>query len=393
MFSFLHIDQLLDAVQRREKGNIFRLAVDFGLIIERANSNAQEWTIQYKYVLPVNANSERRAPMEIRSQDNINIYKQYLRTVIGSIQERTNSDTHEKIVAIFSIMFFAFRYPLVGAAIPSLKQMPNTKEKRWNDRSGIAEAERLFNSVMGQKFYDNYKGFESVNDIDNFIYIEQLNQHIYIFERDPLHYKLTQNYIVNDSDKQLNILYINDGISACLMYISDVEAITGFRYCNICHKQTFRKNGDKNVMKVILERFPKPFVPHILYSKTYKYLVANYLTNLFKPTQYYISYDIETLEKNVNEKFYDSSQDTATLIPYAIASTVKFASRIYSFGFDIRTDYFLDKWLEQLLEESNKIRYFCSVQEFEIKILGYFEILRVRHNSKVDSYETQMINH
>ncbi|KAA6401609.1 MAG: hypothetical protein EZS28_002871 [Streblomastix strix] len=119
--SLAHIDQLLDAVYRKEKGNVFKLAVDLGVIIERANGNAQEQIVQYKYVLPVNANSERRAPMEIRSQDNINTYKQYLRTVIGSIQERTNTDTHEKIVAIFSIMFFAFRYPMAGAAIPSLK--------------------------------------------------------------------------------------------------------------------------------------------------------------------------------------------------------------------------------------------------------------------------------
>jgi hypothetical protein len=37
------------------------------------------------------------------------------------MKERTNTDTHEKIVSIFSVMLFVFRYPLAGAAIPSLK--------------------------------------------------------------------------------------------------------------------------------------------------------------------------------------------------------------------------------------------------------------------------------
>ncbi|KAA6402103.1 MAG: hypothetical protein EZS28_002374 [Streblomastix strix] len=93
------------------------------------------------------------------------MYQQYLRTVIESIQERTNADFYEKIVSIFSIMLFVFRYPLAGAAIPSLKQhikrkeiyyvdynvnlcfwtaysfitMPNSKDKRWKKCSRIAE--------------------------------------------------------------------------------------------------------------------------------------------------------------------------------------------------------------------------------------------------------------
>ncbi|KAA6391266.1 MAG: hypothetical protein EZS28_013208 [Streblomastix strix] len=94
------------------------------------------------------------------------MYKQYLRTVVGTMQERTNTDTHEKIVAIFSIMHFVFRYPLACADIPSLRQhikrreiyyvdckvnlcfwkansfimLPNSKDKRWKDSSRIVEA-------------------------------------------------------------------------------------------------------------------------------------------------------------------------------------------------------------------------------------------------------------
>ncbi|KAA6365352.1 MAG: hypothetical protein EZS28_039121 [Streblomastix strix] len=63
--SLEHVDQLLDAAYRKEKGNVFKLAVDLGVIIERTDGNNEEQTIWYKYVLLVNANSERRAPMEI----------------------------------------------------------------------------------------------------------------------------------------------------------------------------------------------------------------------------------------------------------------------------------------------------------------------------------------
>ncbi|KAA6373974.1 MAG: hypothetical protein EZS28_030500 [Streblomastix strix] len=264
----------LDSVYDKEKGNVFKLAVDFGVLIERVDGNNEDQTIKYKYMLPVDASSERRAPLEIRSRDNINMYKQYLRTTIGSMQKRTNTDTHEKIVSIFSIMLFVFRYPLAGAAIPSLKQhikrreiyyvdckvnlcfqtaysfitMPNSKDKRWKDLSRIAEAKRIFSRVNGVEFRDNYQGFDFVGDIDNFINKEQINMHMYTYESDPPHYELTQNYLVNRSDKQFNMLFINDGINAHIMYISDVESLTGFRYCNICHRQAFRI-GDKNLQQ------------------------------------------------------------------------------------------------------------------------------------------------
>ncbi|KAA6370602.1 MAG: hypothetical protein EZS28_033871, partial [Streblomastix strix] len=415
------VDNLLDSTYKNQKGQVFKLAVDFGVIIERVDGNAEAQTITYKYLLPIDANSERRVPLEIRSEQSISLYKQYLRTVVGTMQERTNTDTHEKIIAIFSVMFFIFQYPLGGAAIPSLKQhikrreiyyvdckvnlcfwtaysfitMPNSKDKRWKDGSRIAEAKRIFHRVNGVEFRDNYQGFDFVNDIDNFINKEQVNVHMYTYSDSPPRYELLQNYIIDNKEKQFNILFINDGINAHIMYISDVEALTGFRYCNICHRQAFRIkdpnlqvsmrnhmkkcqiNGGKIVKKVILEKFAKPFVPHILSNKTYKYLLANNLTHLFKPTQYYIIYDIETLEKKVNEKFGDCSQVIATLVPYAIASTVKSASGIHSFYYDIRTDDFLDKWLVQLFEEAkqvkkdNKYKDETIPQYFEVPVIGF----------------------
>ncbi|KAA6399201.1 MAG: hypothetical protein EZS28_005271 [Streblomastix strix] len=263
------------------------------------------------------------------------------------------------------------------------------------DLSRIAEAKRIFQRVNGFEFRNNYQGFNFVSYIDNFNNKEQINVHMYAYHSDPSDYELTQNYTVDGSDMQFNILFINDGINAHIMYISDVEALTGFRYCNICHRQAFRigdknlqvqmrnhmkkyqKNNAKIVKKVILERFAKLFVPHILSNKTYKYLLAKSLIHLFQPTQYYITYDIETLEKKVNEKFGDYSQIIAILVPYLIASTVKSISGIHSFYYDIRTDDFMDKWLKQLFEEAkqvkkdNKYKDETIPQYFEMPLIGF----------------------
>ncbi|KAA6370667.1 MAG: hypothetical protein EZS28_033806, partial [Streblomastix strix] len=425
------VDNILDSTYRNQKGQIFKLAVDFGVIIERVDGNAEAQTITYKYLLSIDANSERRVPLEMRSEQSISLYKQYLRTVIGTMQERTNTDTHEKIIAIFSVMFFIFQYPLGGAAIPSLKQhikrreiyyvdckvnlcfwtaysfitMPNSKDKRWKDCSRIVEAKRIFHRVNGVEFRDNYQGFDFVNDINNFINKEQVNMHMYTYSDSPPRYELLQNYTIDNKEKQFNILFINDGINVHIMYISDVEALTGFRYCNICHRQAFRikdtnlqlsmrnhmkkcqKNGGKIVKKVILEKFAKPFVSHILSNKTYKYLLANNLTHLFKPTQYYITYDIETLEKKVNEKFGDCTQVIATLVPYAIASTVKSVSGIHSFYYDIRTDDFLDKWQEQLFEEAKQVKKDNKYKDETIP--QYFEIPVIEFNSA--KFDTSLV--
>ncbi|KAA6394179.1 MAG: hypothetical protein EZS28_010292 [Streblomastix strix] len=341
--------------------------------IESTNENAEAQTIKYKYLLPIDANSERRVPLEIRSEQSIGLYKQYLRTVVGTMQERTNTDTHEKIIATFSIMFFIFQYPLGGAAIPSLKQyikrreiyyvdckvnlcfwsaysfitMPNTKDKCWKDCTRIAEAKCIFYRVNGVEFRENYQGFDFVNDIDNFISKEQVNVHLYTFEDNSLHYELTQNYIVDNKEKQFNILFIKDGTNAHIMYISDVEALTGFRYCNICHRQAFR----------------------------------------FKDLNLQVSIRNHMKKKQVYGKYGDNSQVIASLVPYAIASTVKSVNGIHSFYFDIRTDDFMDKWFDQLFEEAKQIMKDNKYKDETIP--QYFEVSVIEFNSA--KFDTSLV--
>jgi hypothetical protein len=65
------------------------------------------------------------------------------------------------------------------------------------------------------------------------------------------------------------------------------------------HIEKCKKNDGKIVKKIILEKFARPFVPHILNNITYRYLFVHGRENEFKPTNYYITYDIETFEKYI----------------------------------------------------------------------------------------------
>ncbi|KAA6389124.1 MAG: hypothetical protein EZS28_015348 [Streblomastix strix] len=266
----------MNVIDEQQRPILSFILTKIGFYGQRNNVNAVKQAIN-----AVVTHFERKIPLEIRSEQSISLYKQYLRTVEGTMQERINTDTHEKILAIFSVMFFIFQYSLAGDAIPSLMElikrkeiyyeddkvnpyfwttylfitMPNTKDKRRNDSSRITEAKRIFSKVNGVEFRDNYQGFDFVNGIDNFINKQQINVHMYTYSDSPPRYELTQNYLVNDSDntkgagknaKQFSILFINDGNNAHIMYVSDVEALTEFRYCNIFHKQTFGI-GDPNL--------------------------------------------------------------------------------------------------------------------------------------------------
>ncbi|KAA6378021.1 MAG: hypothetical protein EZS28_026455 [Streblomastix strix] len=279
------------------------------------------------------------------------------------------------------------------------------KDKHWKDSSRIAEAKRIFQRFNGVEFRNNYQGFLFVNNIDSFINKEQINVHMYTYSDSPLLYQRTQNYHADGSGKQFNILFITDRINADILCISDVEALTGFHCYNICHRQTFRIrdpnlqvstrnhmkkcqiNGGKIAKKVVLERFAKPFVLHILSNKTYIYLFANILAHLFKPIQCYIIYDIETLEKKICEKYSESSQVIATLVPYAIASTVKSPSGIHSLYYYFRREYFLGKWLDQMFKGSMQIKKDNKYKDETIP--QYFEVRIIKFNSA--KFDTSLV--
>ncbi|KAA6376014.1 MAG: hypothetical protein EZS28_028458, partial [Streblomastix strix] len=149
------------------------------------------------------------------------------------------------------------------------------------------------------------------------------------------------------------------------------------------HMEKCKKNNGKIVKKVILAKFARPFVPHILNNITNKYLFVNNREIEFKPIEYNITNDIETFEKFIQQNYGEDSTVISYFIAYCIASTVKNKSGIHSFCYDIRQADFLDQWLNQVFEEAkqikkdNKYEDESIPQHFEVSVFGF-------HSTKFD---------
>ncbi|KAA6371567.1 MAG: hypothetical protein EZS28_032906 [Streblomastix strix] len=406
------IDTLLDQIYRHEQHSAFKIRADFGTIIETSEYDRNEQKISNKYILPIDTNTERRVPLILKSQENIESYKHYIRDVIASMQERTQQDTHQKIVAIFSIMKWIYKFSLAGAAIPSFITIPNSKEKRWKDCSRIAERKRIFKRIYGKEFDDLYQGFNFATDIDEFIEKEQINVHLFTYgdkDQSPTYYTIHQ-YKCDTSERDFNVLLINNGVNAHMLYISDVQALTGYRYCDICKLQAFKtsnpnitrdmkrymekckKNNGQIVKEVILEKFARPFVPHKFNNITYRYLFVNDRQIEFKPTEYYITYDIETFEKFIQQNYGEES----TVISYlflVVLHQLQRTNQIYIHSAMIFDKLiFLNQWLDQVFEEAkqikrdNKYEDESIAQHFEVLVIGFnstkFDVSLVFKNLK-----------
>ncbi|KAA6360478.1 MAG: hypothetical protein EZS28_043995 [Streblomastix strix] len=104
---------------------IYKLAIDFGFIYERTdrdkNNNVK---ITYGYIIPRESMTERRAPLLIRSQQDIELYKEYIQSVIISVQEKTLIDTKQKYIAVYSVCAMTYLLPISGKPIPNIQIHP-----------------------------------------------------------------------------------------------------------------------------------------------------------------------------------------------------------------------------------------------------------------------------
>ncbi|KAA6368908.1 MAG: hypothetical protein EZS28_035565 [Streblomastix strix] len=105
--------------------NIYKLAIDFGFIYERKDRDKNnDERITYGYIIPRESMTERRAPLLIRSQQDIELYKEYIQSVIISVQEKTLIDTKQKYIAIYSICAMTYLLPISGKPIPNISIHP-----------------------------------------------------------------------------------------------------------------------------------------------------------------------------------------------------------------------------------------------------------------------------
>ncbi|KAA6331156.1 MAG: hypothetical protein EZS28_053418, partial [Streblomastix strix] len=146
------------------------------------------------------------------------------------------------------------------------------------------------------------------------------------------------------------------------------------------HMKECQQNNGQIKKYITLEKFPKPFVPHITSNKTYRYLLAHNRESEYKATQYYITFRFQTELQKIRGYQYP------ILVPTAVASTIKAKNYIKTISFDKSQDNFhesgneecsfVEKWLDQVFSEALQIRddnkYADDVpQRYEVHIIGF----------------------
>ncbi|KAA6369953.1 MAG: hypothetical protein EZS28_034520, partial [Streblomastix strix] len=161
-------------------------------------------------------------------------------------------------------------------------QLKDSKEKRYSDKQVLAKMKEIVN--------------------------------LFSYEQDDssFRYHLAQSFPI-EGDNEINLLLIQS---------EELNVDSHTKENMAKHIDKCRLNKGQIKKQVMLDNIQRPFVPHIMQNKTYRYLLANNRTSEFKPTQYFITYDFETYEQKVNTDFGKDSKLISKLIPLSVASTI-----------------------------------------------------------------------
>ncbi|KAA6382150.1 MAG: hypothetical protein EZS28_022323, partial [Streblomastix strix] len=277
---------------------------------------------------------------------------------------------------------------------------PDSKEKRYRTNEIISISKQLLVQVlelpfdsMSRKMTDLLKTFDGL-DITKYADIVsqklKINQNIYYYDNEHKNYKRGLQVMYQDEMLQENKTTLHQEIKTIDILVveskyegnkishafalANKQALTGLNFCPHCNSKAFdpkdknysrdyekhtikcENNGGKIVKKVKLDYIQKPFVRHIMQNKTYQYLLANERQHEFKPTQYFITYDLETVPKIVNKKFGKSSFQMYELFPLSVASTIRIKQGIKKIFFSQQNgDDFIVQWLYQLFKEAEQV--------------------------------------
>ena len=147
------------------------------------------------------------------------------------------------------------------------------------------------------------------------------------------------------------------------MYISNAEKLTKILICPKCKSHIVRNDNGHGVKRMqahidkcdgtfkknyIAEKVSLPYCPHILDNPVYEYCLAYGLQ--WKPLQYYMTYDFETMEQAVNECVSDSTIINSRLKPVSVSYHVKSESINLTKHFTANDTEFIPHWLESMFD-------------------------------------------
>lgn len=374
----------------------FKIQVSTGAILEENLKTAENEEIEpvYHIAPPKDDDAEKRIPLVVKDQKSLELFKDYLLSyLINNIQERTRKNTKIKPICYYTMMFHVYRLSKSGAKLPGLEEFIKSKsinvyteddnlcmfasyaffkEGSFKDSRKAGQAARRyfkdFYPSATKEVMESYQGFNIASELDDFCNHFKVNTRIYQYNKDKKYYLADERFF-NSEYKQFNILIVNVLNKSHVMYIKNVENLTGLLFCDKCGDLICRKSAKhsdkalKNHMKscdgkpgvhkrLDLDRVPQPYVPHILKNKEYMELLAIGKENEYKPISSYITYDFETVEASCDIQT-EHTQITSTLHPISIASVIHIPTKENKiFYFDIRDgEDFVIQWLNALIAD------------------------------------------
>ncbi|KAA6385821.1 MAG: hypothetical protein EZS28_018652, partial [Streblomastix strix] len=168
------------------------------------------------------------------------------------------------------------------------------------------------------------------------------------------------------------------------IFIKDIDRVVGGCLCRKCNQKLFNRTsahfgkdlkthlesckGPDQQKHPKLDKLAQPFMPYLKSNKTIQKLFTIGQTKLFpkdqeqgvsdilQPTKNYMCIDAETVEEHQREaQAQDDEQIYAQLQPLSIVIGTLIKNKIYSKYIDIRTQDFMNKFIEQMWELVNEV--------------------------------------
>ncbi|KAA6362512.1 MAG: hypothetical protein EZS28_041961, partial [Streblomastix strix] len=460
------LSQYADKAYDSYKGLPFKVQIDFGVLLqEKLDRN------NYKYSarIPSLDNAFKHKQSTITDKKSLEQFKVDMFKQLRELMERSYEDTKNLIVGIFNVMFATYKLIDTGARMPYLDKhvkqhsvhyidsdykicffialsykIRSEIDKKVDNHSVITFAKQLFAyyyRIKGKyqlfeymynnaakkdqslnKYLQDYQGFNISTEMTKFTDTFNLAVNIYTYHEElegkTGQYRLFNSYgELNNESMTLDLLLISDGTEQHVMYVSNVEKLTGVLRCSYCHdyvtilsdtnkraNEYFNTHVEKcksstHEPSILLHDVPMPICPAILNHPTTEYLMALGLMDQFKAQRGFITYDFETLSDSVMKNITDQTTLLSQLSKLSIASTEVFPNqdksyelvkRCYTLFDELSENYqeqlenyglpsnssFVHLWLAQTFESAAEI-YQCMKYDDEnipfdkrVKVLG-----------------------
>ncbi|KAA6356949.1 MAG: hypothetical protein EZS28_047524, partial [Streblomastix strix] len=356
------LSQYADKVFESYKGLPFKVQIDFGVLLqEKLDGNNYKFSAR----IPSLDNAFKHKQSTITDKKSLEQFKVDMFKQLRELMERTYEDTRNLIVGIFNVMFATYKLIDTGSRMPYLDKhvkqhsihyidsdykicffivlsykIRSEIDKKVDNHSVVTFSKQLFAyyySIKGKyqlfeylynnaakkdqslnKYLQDYQGFNISTEMTKFTETLNLVVNIYAYHEElegkTGQYRQFNSYgQINNESMTLDLLLISDGSEQHVMYVSNVEKLTGVLICPHCHdyviilsdtnkraNEYFNTHVEKckssnHEPSILLHDVPMPICPAILNHPTVEYLMAGGLIDQFKAQRGFITYDFETL--------------------------------------------------------------------------------------------------